>query len=100
MKGTYEIGLLVAKPLTEGQLFQSSIRSLREEEPDKSYFKCKPAAVSNQPFPTNVLQTDRIHERREESSTTAEELKDGNAARAFGVWPEFNQVCVCECVIP
>jgi uncharacterized protein YktB (UPF0637 family) len=42
-----EAGIKVRKSLTEGQLFKSSIRRLRKQEPYKGNFKCKPAAVGN-----------------------------------------------------
>lgn len=48
---------------TESQHLERPIRSLPEEEPHEADLKRKPVAICNQPFPGNILQSNRVIER-------------------------------------
>lgn len=85
--------------LTEGQLLQGPVRGLWEEEPDETDLEGQPAAVGDQPLPADIVQTDRVDKGGEEAGHAAEQLEDGDAARALGVGPQLDEVGVGERVV-
>lgn len=65
---------------------------LGEEEVDEDNFISEPAAVRDEVLPADVLEANGVDEGGKETSQAAEKLEDGDTARAFSVWPNFDHV--------
>lgn len=78
--------------LTESQFLKRPVSGFREVEPHKYDFVCEPGAIHDEPFPRDVLETDRIDEGGEETSQATEELENGDTAGSLQVWPHLDHV--------
>ena len=78
--------------LTEGEFLERAVRRLREQEPHEDDLVGQPRDVHDEPLPRDVLEADWVDEGGEEAREAAEELEDGDAARALHVRPYFDHV--------
>lgn len=76
----------------ERQLLERAPVRLGEEEPDKDNLEREPDAVEDEVAPPLVGETDGVDKGREEVGQAAEELEEGDAARAQGVGPHLDEV--------
>lgn len=83
----------------EGEFFQCATIRLREHEIDEDVFKSQPGAISDEPSPGYVVQSNGVDEGGEKACAASEELEDGDALGALGEWEEFNEIGVSECVV-
>lgn len=83
------------KERTESELLQGAAESLGEHKVHEADFKSEPAAVRDEVLPAGVEEADGVDESGEEAGETAKQLENSDAARAFGVRPNFDHVgCV------
>lgn len=75
----------------ERQFFEGTPKRLREHEIHKRDLKGQEAAVRDEVLPADVLETDGVDERVEETGKAAEELEPGNAAGALCVGPKLDE---------
>jgi hypothetical protein len=62
------------------------------EVPDEDDLIDEEDAVHDKPLPFNVVQTDRVNEGGEESSSATPELEDGNTLGTLHVRPDLNKI--------
>lgn len=85
--------------LTETQLLQSTIGSLREHKIDKDDFKGDPCAEDKQILPRDALDSNGVDESGEEICATSPELEERNSASSLCVGEEFDEIC-CRTSVP
>lgn len=78
--------------LTECQFLQGAIRRLGEEDEDEDNLEREPADVDEEPLPRNAVEPDGVDVRREEAGAAAEELEEGDTARAEVEGVELDEV--------